>query len=175
MVLKALLPLGLTLCLVQPLLAQELAPLFSGFDLTAERFISLEDYRGKVVLLDFWASWCPPCLVSLPAYDRLREELDTEMFEVISINVDENTEDGMKFLGDHPVAFPVLADPEGNIGILYGIRTLPRSFILDRNGQITATFKSFKEGDEIMLKQKISELLARRSSVKMTPSVPRQR
>ena len=89
----------------------------------------------------------------------MRQEISTQEFEIIAINVDENTEDGLKFLEEHPVGYPVLADPEGKIGIPYGIRTLPRSFLLDRDGQIIASYKSFKVGDEIKLKKEILVLL----------------
>lgn len=151
--------LCLILYLVQPVQAQDSAPLFSGIALNTGQQISLGDYRGKVVFLDFWASWCPPCLASLPAYDQMRQEIGTEEFEIIAINVDENTEDGLEFLEDHPVGYPVLADPEGQIAIPYGIRTLPLSFLLDRDGQIIASYKSFKMGDELKLKQEIEGLL----------------
>ena len=147
------------LLLVQAVSAQESAPLFSGVALNTGQQISLGDYRGKVVLVDFWASWCPPCLVSLPAYNQMRQEIGSGEFEIIAINVDEDTEDGVEFLRDHPVSYPVLADPDGKIGIPYGVRTLPRSFLLDRDGQIVETHKSFRTGDEIKLKQAIEELL----------------
>lgn len=139
--------------------AQELARPFTGTDLQSGREITLADYRGRVVLVDFWASWCPPCLESLPAYDRLRDELGSEAFEVISINVDEDTADGLAFLRRRPVSFPVLADPDGEIGIPWGIRTLPHAFLLDRDGRIVASYRSFEAGDEQALKRQILELV----------------
>ena len=159
MVSKLLRLLGLMLILVQTVPAQESAILFSGKDLHSGQQISLVDYRGKVVLVDFWASWCPPCLVSLPAYEQMRREIDSDEFEIIAINVDEDTEDGLMFLQDHPVSYPVIADPKGAIGIPYGIRSLPRSFLLDREGRIVSFHKSFKPGDEVDLKQEITALL----------------
>lgn len=151
--------LGLALFLSQTAGAQEPAPPFSGIDLQSGQEISLADYRGKVVLVDFWASWCPPCVESLPAYNQMRNEIGTAEFEIIAINVDENTEDGLEFLEKYPVDYPVLADPEGRIGVPYGIRTLPRSFLLDRKGRIVDSYRSFKPGDEVALKQRIIVLL----------------
>lgn len=139
--------------------AAELALDFSGTELRDERTIHLADYRGKVVFIDFWASWCPPCLLSLPAYEKMRKEIDSEEFEIIAINVDEQTQDGLDFLEDHPVSYPMLADPEGDIGIPYGIRSLPMSFLVDRNGLIVQSYRSFKAGDETSLKQEIEKLL----------------
>ena len=110
--------------------------------------------------LDFWASWCPPCLESLPAYDRMRQEIGTEEFQIIAINVDENTADGLKFLEQRPVSYPVLADPAGEIGIPWGIGALPRSFLIDREGRIVVIRKRFRSGDEIKLKRSITDLLA---------------
>ena len=158
---KLLITLGLALLLVETAFARgpEPAPPFSGINLNSGQQVSLDDYRGKVVFLDFWASWCPPCLASLPAYDQMRQEIGTGEFEIIAINVDEDTADGLEFLTKHPVSYPVLGDPEGQIGIPYKIRSLPRSFLVDRNGQIIASHRGFKEGDENKLEAEITGLL----------------
>jgi peroxiredoxin len=89
----------------------------------------------------------------------MRQEIGTGEFEIIAINVDEDTADGLAFLAKHPVSYPVLADPEGQIGIPYKIRSLPRSFLVDKDGQIIASHRGFKEGDENKLKAEITGLL----------------
>ncbi|RZW14961.1 MAG: TlpA family protein disulfide reductase [Desulfobulbaceae bacterium] len=158
--LKLVPALVLTMILTLQVQAQQPAPAFSGTDQLSGKTINLEDYRGKIVFIDFWASWCPPCLLSMPAYDKLRSELETEQFEIIAINVDENTEDGLDFLVDNPVSYPVLADPNGEIGIPYGIRSLPVSFLLDKDGTIVRTYRGYKPGDEAQIKTHITSLVS---------------
>jgi thiol-disulfide isomerase/thioredoxin len=154
-----LITLLLALLALGPAKADGPAIPFSGTDLNTGETISLEEYRGKVVLVDFWASWCPPCLESLPAYERIRQHLGPDVFEVIAINVDENTEDGLKFLEERPVSYPVLADPEGDIGKPYNVRSLPRAFLIDREGGTVKIYKRFRTGDEEQMKKEIETLL----------------
>lgn len=156
-VLKSILLLGLILA--GPIFAQELAPDFEGTTIDGKSSLRLSDFRGRVVFLDFWASWCPPCLLSLTAYDQMRREINSDQFEIIAINVDEQTDDGILFLQEHPVSFSVLADPQGDIGIPYGLRSLPVSYLLDREGRIVNRYRSYKPGDEELIKQEILELL----------------
>lgn len=75
--------------------AADQAPDFVGLGIIDEQPLRLSDYRGKVVFIDFWASWCPPCLVSLPAYEQMRAEIGIENFEIIAINVDEDPANGV--------------------------------------------------------------------------------
>ena len=144
---------------VQALEPGDMAPGFIGQAANTGQSIRLGDYLGKVVFLDFWASWCPPCVASLPAYDQMRREIGTEGFEVIAVNVDENSEDGLRFLRQHPVSYPVLLDPAGTIGITYGLRTLPRSFIVDQAGRVVASYRNYREGDERLLMREIRRVM----------------
>lgn len=139
--------------------AAEKAPNFVGLDINDEQPLHLADYRGKVVFVDFWASWCLPCLLSLPAYDVMRAEIGTSDFEIIAVNVDEDPEDGLLFLQDHPVSYPVLKDPVGDIGKPYKVRSLPVSFLLDRDGNIVESYRGFSLGDEEKIKADIEALI----------------
>lgn len=161
MVSKACRLLCLIVLLAPSVQAREPAPPLGGMDLATGQHIQLEDYRGKVVYVDFWASWCPPCLLSLPAYEKMRREIGTGDFEIIAVNVDERTEDGLQFLEAHPVSYPVIADPVGAIGIPYGVRTLPVSFLLDREGRIVWKHNGFRGDDGVMIKQRILDEMGR--------------
>lgn len=100
--------------------------------------ISLQDYQGQVVLLDFWASWCAPCRKSLPEYNALRAELSAQGFEVIAISLDEKKDDALRFLDRFPVEFPVAWgwDENWRLPTAYGVEAMPTAFLIDRNGVI---------------------------------------
>src|SRR5690349_9791346 len=97
------------------------APTFEGPTLKDSGKLRLEDFRGKVVYLDFWASWCGPCRVSLPMLEELRREYQAKGFEVIAVNVDENPQDALDFLKKYPVTYPVVRDPQQAIARLYDV------------------------------------------------------
>lgn len=145
----------------EPTPAGEKAPPIEGRDLASGEPVSLDRLRGKVVFVDFWASWCPPCVASLPAWERMRQEIDHPDFAVIAVNVDEYTADGLRFLEAHPVGYPVIADPEGKIGIPWNIRSLPRYYLVDREGAIVKSWKRFRPGDENKVRQRVEALLQR--------------
>ncbi|GAB5500485.1 MAG: TlpA disulfide reductase family protein [Pseudohongiellaceae bacterium] len=146
--------------------AQEPAPDFNAIDIQSGEQVRLADYRGKVVFLDFWASWCPPCLVSLPAYQRMYEQYRSSDWALVAINVDEDTEDGLEFLVDNPVTYPVIADPRGDIGIPYNIRSLPVSYLIDQQGNIVERYRGFEPGDEEQILQEIRALISNHSDLK---------
>ncbi len=117
------------------------------------------DFAGKVVYLDFWASWCGPCRVSLPALNRIYADLKDRGLEVVAINVDEVEEDAEGFLERFPVDYTLLADPAGGSPQAYGILGMPTAFYIDRKGVIRGVHAGFRKSDEAEVREKLLELL----------------
>ena len=97
---------------------------------------ALQDYRGKVVLVNFWASWCPPCIYEMPELTRLKQQLADRPFEIIAINVAEKKYRVRKFARLINFNLPVLLDTKSETFNHWGVKTLPTSFLLDKNGHI---------------------------------------
>lgn len=125
---------------------------------------SLSAYRGKVVYLDFWASWCGVCQQSLPAFDRLQKKLDQEFgpgrFIVLAVNLDNEPEDGRLFLQNFPVSYTVLSDTQGATAKAYGLSSLPASVLIHADGRIVAEVLGYRESDLERLENAIRVLLA---------------
>ncbi len=116
--------------------------------------------RGKVVLVDFWASWCAPCRQSFPALDDLYRRLGPEGFEVVGVNLDEERADADRFLRERPVSFTIVFDPEATTPDGYGLKTMPGSFLIGRDGTIRGSHSGFRKGDDERLEAEVRELLA---------------
>ena len=99
----------------------------------------LSDLRGKVVLINFWATWCPPCREEMPSMQRLYESLEGEAFEVLAVNVGEREPNVFSYarseLGTE-LTFPILLDPEAKVIERFPVRGLPTSFLVDRQGRL---------------------------------------
>ena len=139
----------------------ELAPDFVLPVLGGETTKSLSASHGKVRYLDFWASWCPPCRVSIPEIVALQRELGGSGFEVIGINVDERIDDALKFLERHPMNYDVVSDPRGATAAAYDLRGMPTSFVLDPEGRVTLVHVGFRRGDMKAIRAHIVALLGR--------------
>lgn len=105
--------------------------------------LSLSALRGKVVYLDFWATWCGPCRKSFPVMSALREKFASRGFEVLAVSVDKKRESVDKFLADVPAAFPVLLDPAGETPKRFSLKTMPSSYLIGRDGTLLASFEGF--------------------------------
>jgi peroxiredoxin len=110
------------------------APNFSLPDLDGQ-MVGLADHRGKVVLLNIWATWCPPCVEEMPSMEKLYQELEGEGFEILAVSIDESgAQDVLPFMKKHKLSFPALIDPKGTIKDLYQTTGVPESFIIDKDG-----------------------------------------
>lgn len=113
------------------------APSFDAVDLRRNAPVSLETYRGKVVLLNIWATWCPPCIQEMPSMDRLQRQFQGTDFVVLGVSIDEDPPDKvLQFAEDLGVSFDILHDRSGAIQGIYQTSGVPESFVIDRGGTI---------------------------------------
>ncbi len=132
------------------------APNFTLADVNG-KMVSLSDFKGKVVLLDFWASWCPPCRAANPKQVKLYNELKDKGFVILGVSVDKNPDAWKKAIAKDKITYPQVNDPhdwEAKTAELYGINQLPTTLLIDKNG--VAQYADL-EGKE--LQKKIEELL----------------
>jgi len=138
----------------------ESAPQFTLPMLQQDKQVALQAFSGKVIYLDFWASWCAPCRISFPLLNRLHEKLKTQGFEVIAINLDEDKAKAEQFLKELPVGFTVLHDSNGEWADRYVVESMPTSFIIDKHGVVRHIHHGFTSDDINGLEQKITQLLS---------------
>ncbi|WP_319380397.1 TlpA disulfide reductase family protein [Thiomicrorhabdus sp.] len=136
------------------------APVFELTDIFGHA-VNLEDKRGKVVLLNFWASWCPPCVKEIPSMNRLAESYDATRFEIVSVNFKESPDTIRDFLKQVQVDFPVLLDLDGKVAADYEIFSFPSSFLIDAEGTLRHSVNAAIEWDEAEVKTVIDRLLAK--------------
>ena len=143
-----------------PLATPELAGDFVLEDMDGKRH-ALQDYRGKVVLINFWATWCPPCVREMPSLERLYQELSDEPFVVLAVNQWENADHVFAFMGQIDVfpSFPILFDPDSEVSEAFGVKGLPTSFLLDRSGRVVYRAVGGREFDHPEILQQIRALL----------------
>ncbi len=145
-----------------PLEAPIEAPGFSLGDMDGVRH-SLDDYRGKWVLINFWATWCPPCRKEMPSLEKLYQAFHERPFRVLAVNQWEDVDHVFSYMGDLNVfpSFPILFDPESKVSEAYGVRGLPTSFIIDPQGRIVYRAVGGREFNHPEVIRLIEDLLAR--------------
>jgi len=122
--------------------------------------IALSDYRGKVILLDFWASWCGPCRQSFPWMNDMQARYASQGLVVIAINLDKEKEDAQNFLSNIPANFEIGYDPEGHIAEIMNVMGMPMSYLIDQHGQIKQRLIGFNPKKQIEHEAHIQSLLA---------------
>ena len=121
--------------------------------------IQLSNLEGKTLYIDFWASWCAPCITSLPLYNELYDKYKDNGLEVIAINVDNPIEDGLDFLLDTPLDFLIPQDPEGDAAELFGVIGMPSSYLVSPDGNIELVHMGFRNGDINVIEEEIKKVL----------------
>lgn len=121
--------------------------------------LRLSDFRGKVVLLNFWASWCGPCRQEMPILDELHQKYKPLGFTVLGVNVDQKSEKAEQYLKNIPTHFPILFDPENFVSDLYSVRAMPSTAIIDKDGNVRFIHAGYKSGDEAIYEKKIKQLM----------------
>ena len=108
-----------------------------------DRIIALDQLRGRVVYLDFWASWCGPCRRSFPWMNEIEQRYAAKGLTVVAINVDARRADAARFLDQYPAKFAIVYDPSGATPRAYDVKAMPSSYLIDRNGKIARVEQGF--------------------------------
>ncbi len=138
------------------------APTFTLTDITGKK-VSLSDFKGKVVLLNFWATWCVPCREEMLPLNKLYADLKNKGFVVLAVSIDPAEESVKTFITEKAITFPVVMDSEKEVYFdLYAVLVLPTSFLIDKNGMIVEKILGEMDWGSPEIKEKIRTLLRMR-------------
>ena len=138
----------------------EAAPSFVLASAGGETIDSTE-LRGKVVYVDFWASWCSPCRRSFPWLNTLHERYAREGLAIVGVNVDKRRLDADKFLRDVPAIFRIVFDAQGTTPTAFDVKGMPSSYLIDRKGVVVAIEEGFHDERRVGMEERIRAVLAR--------------
>ncbi len=161
---KSLLTLFLMLCAAFGLTARAAQTGFPAPELVLPRIengqeIRLSEFLGKVVYVDFWASWCTPCRRSLPLYEDLSKRFPADRFQILAVNLDEDRIDAENFLEAHPVSYPILLDASGDSARDWAVSAMPSSYLVDSSGKLAYIYIGFESSHIGKIEHDIKTLL----------------
>jgi peroxiredoxin len=119
----------------------------------------LDEMKGQVVLINFWASWCGPCRQEMPILDRLHTRYEDAGFAVLGVNVEGEIEPAQKIVDKTNVTFPVLIDEGQNVSEMYDLQAMPSTVVIDRDGVIRYIHRGYKPGDEAKYTDVVKKLI----------------
>lgn len=120
----------------------------------------LADAKGKVLMVDFWATWCAPCKASFPRVDALYQKHKAKGLELVAVNEDEEHGKVPEFIAETKVGFPIAFDKEGKAAEVFGVQTMPSSFLIDRRGVVRFVHSGYHPEDAQQIEAELVELLA---------------
>lgn len=144
---------------ISPGFAAEPAPDFTLPTFPDDAKVSLSDFKGRVVYLDFWATWCPPCRKSFPWMDEMHERYKEDGLTIIAVSVDKKRQLIEEFIKKTEPTFTIAHDPFGKVAKSYTLRGMPSSYLIDRNGMLIKTHMGFRNKDKAKLEAIIQRLL----------------
>lgn len=121
--------------------------------------LKLSEYRGQVILLNFWASWCGPCRQEMPILESLHNRYKDLGFTVLGVNVEKDPSKAQEYLKEVSVTFPILLDTQNSTSELYNVEAMPTTVIIDRDGNMRYLHKGYKSGFEDKYEQEIKVLI----------------
>lgn len=121
--------------------------------------LDLAQYRGKVLYVDFWASWCAPCVKAFPFMNGLVDDFGARGLEVIAINLDEKEADARAFLAARAARMRTVRDPDAACAKRFDVMGMPSSYLIDRQGMVRRVHKGFRAGDDALLRKALEQLL----------------
>lgn len=137
----------------------DVAPDFTRGDLGGKE-VRLSSYRGKLVLLNFWATWCPPCREEMPVFSRWQKDLQARGLQVIGVSMDDDGSEVRKFLAQYPVTYPIVMGDARFAEKFGGVLGLPLTYLIDAQGRVVARYQG--EADLAKMDAKVKELLGAR-------------
>ena len=137
---------------------QEAAPDFTLKSLEGPN-LRLEEYRGQVVLINFWASWCGPCRQEMPILDRLHQRYEDTGFAVLGVNVEGEAAPAQEIVDKTNVTFPILIDDGQKVSDMYNLQAMPTTVVVDRDGVVRYIHPGYKPGDEAKYVEVVKKLI----------------
>ena len=121
--------------------------------------LKLSEYRGQVVMINFWASWCAPCRQEMPLLEQMYKKYNRLGFTILGVNVEKDTSKASALLKNIKVSFPILFDNQNELSKLYKVAAMPTTIIIDRDGNMRYLHKGYKPGYELEYQKQIKALL----------------
>jgi thiol-disulfide isomerase/thioredoxin len=124
----------------------------------------LQRYKGQVLYVDFWASWCGPCAKSFPFLNEMHQQFKDQGLQIVGVNLDENVDDAQAFLAKYPASFTVMADVSKQCAKDFAVKAMPSSYIIDRKGIVHHVHLGFRPGEAKELRVLVEQMLGEKAA-----------